>query len=100
MVKMIISLEQAKMDLERLTEEIWRSKDRLLIEKDGLPIAVLLSIDDFEDLIETVSELSDSQYLASIKEVRAEYKRGEVDAEMRIVGKTKPLIAEIVPYGV
>lgn len=84
-----ISLEQAKMDFELLTEEIRRSKDRLLIEKDGLPIAVLLSIDDFEVLMETVGELSNSEYLASIREARAEYKRSEVDMEMRIVGKTR-----------
>ena len=74
-----IGLKQAKMDFERLAEEIWRSKDRLLIEKDGLPIVVLLSIDDFEDLMETIGELSDPEYLASIREARAEYKRGEVD---------------------
>ena len=94
MTKMI-SLEQAKMDLEKLTEEIWRSKDRLLIEKDGLPIAVLLSMDDFEDLMETVGESSNSEHLASIREARAEYRRGEVDTEMRIVGRTSPLVAEL-----
>ena|GEM_PF-291004 len=77
MTKMI-GLEQAKMDFERLTEEIWRSKDRLLIAKDGLPIAVLLSIDDFKDLMETVGELSDPEHLVSIREARAEYKRGGV----------------------
>ena len=91
----IIDLKQAKMDFERLTEEIWRSKDRLLIERDGLPIAVLLSMDDFEDLMETVGESSNSEHLASIREARAEYKRGEVDTEMRIMGKTSPLVAEL-----
>ena len=75
----MISLKQAKMDFERLTEEILHSKDRLLIEKDGLPIIVLLSIDDFEDMMETIGELSDPEHLASIREARAEYKRGEVD---------------------
>lgn len=40
---------------------------------------MLLSIDDFEDMVETVGELSDPEYLASIREARAEYKRGEVD---------------------
>lgn len=94
MTKMI-SLEQAKMDLERLTEEIWRGKDRLLIEKDGLPIAVLLSADDFEDLMETVGESSNSEHLASIREARAEYRRGEVDTEMSIMGKASPLVAEL-----
>jgi PHD/YefM family antitoxin component YafN of YafNO toxin-antitoxin module len=74
-----IGLKEAKMDFERLAEEIWRSKDRLLIEKDGLPIAVLISIDDFEDMLETIGELSDPEYLASIKEARAEYQRSEVD---------------------
>ena len=94
MTKMI-SLEQAKVDFERLTEEIWRSKDRLLIEKDGLPIVVLLSADDFEDLMETIGESSNSEYLASIREARAEYRRGEVDTEMRIMGKASPLVAEL-----
>jgi PHD/YefM family antitoxin component YafN of YafNO toxin-antitoxin module len=74
-----ISLKQAKRDFEKLAEEIWHSKDRLLIERDGLPIAVLLSMDDFENLMETVGELSDSRHLASIREARAEYRRGEVD---------------------
>jgi uncharacterized protein (DUF433 family)/PHD/YefM family antitoxin component YafN of YafNO toxin-antitoxin module len=90
-----INVEQAKADFERLAEEIWRGKDRLFIEKDGLPVAVLLSIDDFEDLIEPAGDLSDSEYLASIREARAEYKRGEVDTEMRIVGRTGPLVAEL-----
>ena len=71
MTKMI-GMKQAKMDFERLTEEIWHTKDRLLIEKDGLPIAVLLSVDDFEDIIETVGELSDPEYLASIEELLLE----------------------------
>jgi prevent-host-death family protein len=90
-----ISVKQARADFEKLTEEMRRSKDRLLIEKDGFPIAVLLSIDDFEDLMETVGELSDSEYSASIREARAEYRRGEVDTEMRIVGKTRPLATEL-----
>jgi len=75
----MIGLKKAKMDFERLAEEIWHSKDRLLIERDGLPIAVLVSIDDFEDMMETIGELSDPEYLASVREARAEYKRGEVD---------------------
>ncbi len=82
-----ISVKQARADFEKLVEEIWHSKDRLLIEKDGLPIAILLNMDDFEDLMETVGELADPKYLASIREARAEYRRGEVDAEMRLVGE-------------
>lgn len=83
------------MTVRSITEEIRRSKDRLLIEKDGLPIAVLLSIDDFEVLMETVGELSNSEYLASIREARSEYRRSEVDTEMRVMRKTRPLVAEL-----
>jgi len=39
--------------------------------------------------METVGELSDPEYLASIREARAEYRRGEVDIGMRVVGKTR-----------
>jgi antitoxin YefM len=90
-----VSLKQAKRDFEKLAEEIRHSKDRLLIEKDGLPIAVLLSVGDFEDLMETVGELADPKYLTSIREARVEYKRGEVDTEMRIMGKTRPPATEL-----
>jgi antitoxin YefM len=76
---MRVSLKQTKRDFEKLVEEIRHSKDRLLIEKDGLPIAVLLNMDDFEDLMETVGELAAPKYLTSIREARAEYKPGEVD---------------------
>ncbi len=90
-----VSLKQAKRDFEKLAEEIRHNKDCLLIEKDGLPTAVLLNMDDFEDLMETVGELADPKYLANIREARAEYKRGEVDTEMRIMGKTRPPATEL-----
>jgi uncharacterized protein (DUF433 family) len=93
MMKMI-GVEQAKMDFERLTEEIWHSQDRLFVMKEGSPIAVLLSIDDFENLRKTIGELSDSEHLDSVREARAEYGHGEVDRQMRIMGKLRPFSAQ------
>jgi PHD/YefM family antitoxin component YafN of YafNO toxin-antitoxin module len=36
-------------------------------------------MDDYKDMLETVGELADPEYLATIREARAQYQSGEVD---------------------
>jgi prevent-host-death family protein len=57
-------------------------QDRITITRNGVPVAVLLSADDFEALIETIDILSDPQAMAAIEEARAE-KGGMSEEEVR-----------------
>lgn len=75
----IIGLEQAQSRLEGIMEQSARQGDRWIVQKGHTPLGVAISFEDYEDLLETVGELSDPVYLASIREARAEYKAGEVD---------------------
>jgi len=75
----VIGLEQAQSRLEALMEQSARQRDRWIVQKGHTPLGVVISFEDCEDLLETVGELSDPAYLASIREARAEYKSGEVD---------------------
>lgn len=50
------------------------SGQRLIIKKRGRPQAALIDLDELEDLLEA----SDPDFVKSIKESRAQYKKGEV----------------------
>ncbi len=51
---------------------------RFLLTKKGRPKAVILSVEDFEDLLEIASEQADKELQAALRESARQYKRGEV----------------------
>ena len=48
------------------------------ITRHGLPVAVVLSHDDYESLIETLNVLSDEQAVAAIGEAEADLRAGRI----------------------
>jgi antitoxin YefM len=61
----------------QLLEELSNEGQRFVVEKDGRPVAVVISVDEWENILETLSELNDSEYLESIRQSRQEVERGE-----------------------
>ena len=55
-------------------EHVRESKQPLVITERAIPTAVLLDIDEYEDLLSA----KDKTYLASIKEARKSYAKGDV----------------------
>ncbi len=47
------------------------------MERAGKPVAVVLGIKEWEDIVETLSELEDPSHVASIKEARREIELGK-----------------------
>ena len=47
------------------------------MERAGKPVAVVLGIEEWEDIVETLSELEDPSHVASIKEARREIELGK-----------------------
>lgn len=74
-----IDIQQAKARFEALVRDSSRNKAQWIVQEEGVPLAVIVSVDDFEDMLETVAELADPEYLASIQEARAQYRAGDVD---------------------
>jgi prevent-host-death family protein len=75
----VIDVRQAKERLETLVRDSSLRQAPWIIEEAGVPLAAIVSIEDYEDMLETVAELADPEYLASIREARAQYQAGEVD---------------------
>ena len=62
-----LSLSEAKMKLSALTETVNATDEEVIITKNGKPVAVLVSPDEFESWRETIHVQSDAELMKEIK---------------------------------
>ena len=63
----ILSLSETKMKLSALVEAVASTDEEIMITKNGRPVAVLISPDEFESWKETITVMSDSALMEEIK---------------------------------
>jgi PHD/YefM family antitoxin component YafN of YafNO toxin-antitoxin module len=68
-----LPLTQARVNLGAIIKRVHLNKERFILEKDGIPVAGLLDIDEFEDYL----ELQDPQVREHIQKSNAEYLAGK-----------------------
>jgi len=73
-----VSLKKLRPKLPKIMEEIDSKMDRFIVTKRGKPIALIMSIDDYESLLETLDVLSDKKLMKRIKQAERDIKRGNV----------------------
>ncbi len=74
-----ISSTQAQNNFGQVLEEITHNQTRFIIERRGVPKAVILSFDDFEALL---SNESDRQHMfLLLKEIKPAYQLGKTVGE-------------------
>lgn len=61
----VILATKLKKDLLKILEEVEKGKSYLVIKK-GKPSGVLLNIDDYESLVETVNLIKDKSFLKKL----------------------------------
>ena len=71
-----MSLSEAKMKLSALAESVNATDEEVIITKNGRPVAVLVSPDEFASWRETTSIRSDSDLMKEIKKGAASLKKG------------------------
>ncbi len=71
-----VPITQAKTNLLDLIRNINDSEDTIAITKNGVPEAVLMSMDKFRGLLETLEILSDESTMKSIKKSIREADKG------------------------
>ena len=72
-----IPVTKAKSTLLDLIRKIKESDDAIAITKNGVPEAVLLSMNSFQGLLETMDILSDEKAMASIRRSIREARKGK-----------------------
>ena len=74
-----IPFTEAKAHLSELVDRVWRERDRIVVTRNGRPVAVLISPEELEGLEETLDLLSDDEARASLRRARAEDEAGEAE---------------------
>jgi antitoxin YefM len=72
-----LSLSEAKMKLSGLIESVYTTDEEVVITKNGSPVAVLISPDEFESWKETVAIRFDSEFMSEIKKGIDSLKKGK-----------------------
>ena len=73
-----LPLATVKARLSEMVDRVNAYRDRITITRNGVPVAVLLSNDDFEALEETIDIMSDPEAMAEITASKADIERGDV----------------------
>ncbi len=76
-VTKVISAFQARQNFGQLLDEARYKGLRFLVERAGKPMAVVIGIEEWENIMETLEELNDPEYLESVKEARREIELGQ-----------------------
>jgi prevent-host-death family protein len=72
----ILSLSEAKMKLSALVDDVSATDEEVVITKNGIPAAVLVSPDEFGSWRETVAIRFDNESMDEIREGLAALKEG------------------------
>ncbi|MFH1458680.1 MAG: type II toxin-antitoxin system Phd/YefM family antitoxin [Candidatus Omnitrophota bacterium] len=72
-----IPLTELRPQLPKIMDRISKYFDRCVITRHGKPEAVILSEEDYENLLETLDILSDRKLVKEIKKAEMELKKGK-----------------------
>lgn len=72
----VLPLAAVKDRFSELVDRVNREHDRVVVTRNGVPAAVLVSVDELESLEETLEIMSDPEALAAIREAERELAEG------------------------
>jgi len=84
-----LPLTKARVNLGALIRRVHNNKEHFILEKDGIPVAALLDVDEYEDYL----DMQDPDLKQQIKEGHEEYHQGKLteDIDTFLAGlKAKP----------
>ena len=80
-----LTISEARLKLEALVKRIHLKKDYVIIKKDGIPIAGMMDIDEFEDYL----ELQDPTVERHIKKSYEEFRAGKSRPARELLAELK-----------
>ena len=92
-----ISLKNLRPNLPKIVEGIDKKFDRVTVTKRGKPVVMMLSVEDYESMVETMNILSDKSGLARIKEGLKQAKTGQT-VSLEYFRKINAYTKELMPH--
>ena len=78
------SLAAVKAHFSKVIDEVTGTHERVVVTRNGSPVAVIMAVDDFESLMETLEILSDRSAVAEIREAEQHMADGEAVGEEEV----------------
>ncbi len=72
-----LSLKELRPFLPKVVENIDGKLDRYIITKRGRPVVCMLSVEDFDALMETLDILADPKMMADIRQGEEDLRKGK-----------------------
>ena len=72
-----VSLKELRPGLPKVIARIDGKLDRYVVTKRGKPVVVMLSVEDYESLMETLDILADPDAMAGIRKGEEEIRKGK-----------------------
>lgn len=72
------SLAAVKAHFSQVIDEVSGTHERVTVTRNGSPVAVILAVEDYESLVETLEILSDPKATVEIREAESQMDDGEV----------------------
>ena len=72
-----ITLKELRPELPLVIKDIDTKLDRYIVTKRGKPVAIMMSPDDYEGLLETIDILSDKETTRRIKKAKREIRENK-----------------------
>jgi len=88
-VDQFVSVTEAQRRLLNLVRELKAKHEIVAITRDGVPSAVLLSMEQFEGLMETIEILSDQKAMRSLRRSLKQAEAGRWVTHERVFGRTE-----------
>lgn len=80
MAMTMLPLAAVRDRLSALVEDVTRTHDTLTITRNGIPAAVVMSVDDYESIMETLALLNDPTDRERLDEAQQAVEAGDVTA--------------------
>jgi prevent-host-death family protein len=79
-----ITLKELRPRLPKVIKDLDTKMDRFVVTKHGKPAAVMMSVEDYECIMETLDILSNAGMYKKIKKAQAEVSKGKVKSLLDI----------------
>ena len=73
-----VSLKDLRPELPKVIERIDHKLDRYVVTRRGTPVVVMMSVDDYESLMETLDILADPKAMAGLRRGEDDIHKGRV----------------------
>ena len=82
-----VSIAKAKSSLQELIRQVEDADEAVAVTKNGVPAAILLSLEKFQGLLDTIEILSDKSTMKFLKTSMRQAKKGKWVRHAEVFGR-------------